>query len=59
MPVDGKCANSVGITHLIESTAPGIIQRKSVCEPVQMGITAIDAMIPIRRGQRELIIRDR
>ena len=39
--------------------APGIITRKSVCEPVQTGITAIDAMIPIGRGQRELIIGDR
>jgi len=42
-----------------EAVAPGIITRKSVCEPVQTGITAIDAMIPIGRGQRELIIGDR
>ncbi|MGA0022051.1 MAG: F0F1 ATP synthase subunit alpha, partial [Vulcanococcus sp.] len=46
-------------TRLIESMAPGIIQRKSVHEPMQTGITAIDAMIPIGRGQRELIIGDR
>ena len=39
--------------------APGIISRKSVCEPLQTGITSIDAMIPIGRGQRELIIGDR
>jgi len=39
--------------------APGIISRKSVCEPIQTGITAIDSMIPIGRGQRELIIGDR
>ena len=39
--------------------APGIISRKSVCEPMQTGITAIDSMIPIGRGQRELIIGDR
>jgi F-type H+-transporting ATPase subunit alpha len=59
MPIDGKGAIEVDVTRLIESTAPGIIQRKSVCEPVQTGITAIDAMIPIGRGQRELIIGDR
>merc|ERR1711886_6527 len=46
-------------TRLIETMAPGIISRKSVCEPVQTGITAIDSMIPIGRGQRELIIGDR
>ena len=46
-------------SRLIESMAPGIISRKSVCEPIQTGITAIDSMIPIGRGQRELIIGDR
>jgi F0F1-type ATP synthase alpha subunit len=46
-------------SRLIESPRPGIIQRKSVYEPMQTGITAIDAMIPIGRGQRELIIGDR
>ena len=45
--------------NLIEAMAPGIIERKSVCEPMQTGITAIDTMIPIGRGQRELIIGDR
>merc|ERR1712113_295160 len=49
----------MGETRLVEAMAPGIITRKSVCEPVQTGITAIDAMIPIGRGQRELIIGDR
>jgi F-type H+-transporting ATPase subunit alpha len=44
---------------LLEAMAPGIISRKSVCEPLQTGITSIDAMIPIGRGQRELIIGDR
>merc|ERR1712183_756278 len=46
-------------SRLLESMAPGIISRKSVCEPLQTGITSIDAMIPIGRGQRELIIGDR
>ncbi|HAZ46539.1 MAG TPA: F0F1 ATP synthase subunit alpha, partial [Cyanobacteria bacterium UBA11371] len=50
---------NTGETRLLESMAPGIVARKSVCEPMQTGITAIDAMIPIGRGQRELIIGDR
>jgi len=58
-PVDGKGDISTTETRLIESAAPGIISRKSVCEPIQTGITAIDSMIPIGRGQRELIIGDR
>jgi len=58
-PVDGKGDISATETRLIESVAPGIISRKSVCEPIQTGITAIDSMIPIGRGQRELIIGDR
>jgi len=58
-PIDGKGALEGGETRLIESMAPGIIERKSVCEPMQTGITAIDSMIPIGRGQRELIIGDR
>ncbi len=58
-PIDGKGDISTGETRLIESMAPGIIARKSVCEPLQTGITAIDAMIPVGRGQRELIIGDR
>ncbi|MEA5510681.1 F0F1 ATP synthase subunit alpha [Crocosphaera sp. UHCC 0190] len=58
-PLDGKGDINTTETRLIESPAPGIIARKSVCEPMQTGITAIDAMIPIGRGQRELIIGDR
>jgi len=58
-PIDGKGEIPYSETRLIESMAPGIIQRKSVHEPMQTGITAIDAMIPIGRGQRELIIGDR
>ena len=58
-PLDGKGDINTSETRLIESGAPGIIERKSVCEPLQTGITAIDAMIPIGRGQRELIIGDR
>ena len=57
--IDGKGEVQTTETRLIESMAPGIISRKSVCEPLQTGITAIDAMIPIGRGQRELIIGDR
>jgi F-type H+-transporting ATPase subunit alpha len=58
-PIDGKGDIQTTETRLIESPAPGIIERKSVYEPMQTGITAIDAMIPIGRGQRELIIGDR
>ncbi|MGB3239815.1 MAG: F0F1 ATP synthase subunit alpha [Geitlerinemataceae cyanobacterium] len=58
-PIDGKGDINTTETRLIESAAPGIIERKSVYEPMQTGITAIDAMIPIGRGQRELIIGDR
>ncbi len=58
-PLDGKGDIHTTETRLIESVAPGIIQRRSVYEPLQTGITAIDAMIPIGRGQRELIIGDR
>ncbi len=58
-PIDGKGDIASTETRLIESMAPGIIQRKSVHEPMQTGITAIDAMIPVGRGQRELIIGDR
>jgi F-type H+-transporting ATPase subunit alpha len=57
--IDGKGDIPTTESRLIESMAPGIISRKSVCEPLQTGITAIDAMIPIGRGQRELIIGDR
>ncbi len=58
-PIDGKGDIESSETRLVESMAPGIISRKSVCEPLQTGITSIDAMIPIGRGQRELIIGDR
>ena len=58
-PIDGKGDVVTSDSRLVESMAPGIITRKSVCEPVQTGITAIDSMIPIGRGQRELIIGDR
>ncbi|MFN3361752.1 MAG: F0F1 ATP synthase subunit alpha [Pseudanabaenaceae cyanobacterium] len=58
-PIDGKGEIKTMETRLIESPAPGIIARRSVYEPLQTGITAIDAMIPIGRGQRELIIGDR
>ncbi len=57
--IDGKGDIKPSETRLVESMAPGIISRKSVCEPLQTGITSIDAMIPIGRGQRELIIGDR
>lgn len=58
-PIDGKGDIQTTESRLIESPAPGIIARQSVCEPLQTGITAIDAMIPVGRGQRELIIGDR
>jgi F-type H+-transporting ATPase subunit alpha len=58
-PIDGKGDVVTSESRLVESMAPGIITRKSVCEPVQTGITAIDSMIPIGRGQRELLIGDR
>ena len=59
VPIDGKGEIVSSDSRLVESMAPGIISRKSVCEPLQTGITSIDAMIPIGRGQRELIIGDR
>ncbi|MGL5511273.1 MAG: F0F1 ATP synthase subunit alpha, partial [Microcoleaceae cyanobacterium] len=58
-PIDGKGDVKTNESRLIESPAPGIVARRSVCEPMQTGITAIDSMIPIGRGQRELIIGDR
>lgn len=57
--IDGKGAIATTETRPIESPAPGIIERKSVSVPLQTGIKAIDSMIPIGRGQRELIIGDR
>ncbi|MDX2270744.1 MAG: F0F1 ATP synthase subunit alpha [Cyanobacteriota bacterium] len=58
-PLDGKGPVNASSSRLLESPAPGIIDRRSVYEPLQTGITAIDSMIPIGRGQRELIIGDR
>lgn len=58
-PIDGKGPIEATETRLIESPSPGIISRTSVCEPMQTGQLAIDSMIPIGRGQRELIIGDR
>jgi F-type H+/Na+-transporting ATPase subunit alpha len=58
-PIDGKGPLNNKLTDPIEKVAPGVIWRKSVDEPVQIGLKAIDAMVPIGRGQRELIIGDR
>jgi F-type H+-transporting ATPase subunit alpha len=58
-PVDGKGPIKASGSYPVEKIAPGIIKRRSVNQPVQTGIMAIDAMIPIGRGQRELIIGDR
>ncbi len=58
-PVDGKGPIQETTFYPVEKIAPGIIRRKSVSQPVQTGIMAIDAMVPIGRGQRELIIGDR
>ena len=58
-PIDGKGEIAASAHYPVEKIAPGIIKRKSVSVPVQTGIMAIDAMVPIGRGQRELIIGDR
>lgn len=58
-PIDGKGPTGCTHTRSIENEAPGIIERKSVSVPLQTGIKAIDSMIPIGRGQRELLIGDR
>jgi F-type H+-transporting ATPase subunit alpha len=58
-PLDGKGPIAAQASYPVEKIAPGIIKRKSVSQPVQTGIMAVDAMIPIGRGQRELIIGDR
>src|SRR5438477_9278335 len=58
-PLDGKGPVKSDVAYPLEKIAPGVIKRKSVSQPVQTGIMAIDAMIPIGRGQRELIIGDR
>ncbi len=59
MPIDGKGPINATETRLIEIKAPGVVDRQSVGEPLQTGLKAIDAMIPVGRGQRELIIGDR
>ncbi|MAY55152.1 F0F1 ATP synthase subunit alpha [Pseudohongiella sp. SYSU M77423] len=58
-PIDGKGAIDAKLTAPVEKVAPGVIARKSVDQPVQTGLKAIDSMVPIGRGQRELIIGDR
>ena len=58
-PIDGKGPINAKLTDKIEKVAPGVIWRKSVSQPVQTGLKSIDAMVPIGRGQRELIIGDR
>ena len=59
IPIDGKGPIESSDTRLIETIAPGIVARKSVHQPMQTGLKAIDSMVPIGRGQRELIIGDR
>ena len=58
-PIDGKGPINAAMTDALEKVAPGVIARQSVDQPVQIGLKAIDAMVPIGRGQRELIIGDR
>ncbi len=58
-PIDGKGPVNAKMTDKIEKVAPGVIARKSVSQPVQTGLKSIDSMVPIGRGQRELIIGDR
>src|ERR1700727_674089 len=59
VPIDGKGPISTSETRPVEAIAPGVVDRRSVKEPLQTGVKAIDSMIPIGRGQRELIIGDR
>ncbi len=58
-PIDGKGPINTKMTDAVEKIAPGVIARQSVSEPVQTGLKSIDAMVPVGRGQRELIIGDR
>jgi F-type H+-transporting ATPase subunit alpha len=58
-PIDGKGPINAKLTDAVEKVAPGVIARQSVSQPLQTGLKAIDAMVPIGRGQRELIIGDR
>src|SRR5471030_3144829 len=59
LPIDGKGPINAKMTDPIEKVAPGVIARKSVSQPVQTGLKSVDAMVPVGRGQRELIIGDR
>src|SRR6187431_1555378 len=59
LPIDGKGPINAKMTDVIEKVAPGVIARQSVSQPVQTGLKAIDSMVPVGRGQRELIIGDR
>ncbi|KAL0277947.1 UNVERIFIED_CONTAM: hypothetical protein Sradi_7312500 [Sesamum radiatum] len=59
VPIDGRGALSAHERRRVEVKAPGIIERKSVHEPMQTGLKAVDSLVPIGRGQRELIIGDR
>src|SRR5476651_2185245 len=58
-PIDGKGLVNAKMTDVIEKVAPGVIERQSVSQPVQTGLKSIDSMVPIGRGQREMIIGDR
>ena len=58
-PIDGKGPIATKLTDAVEKIAPGVIDRQSVSQPVQTGLKSIDAMVPVGRGQRELIIGDR
>jgi F-type H+/Na+-transporting ATPase subunit alpha len=58
-PIDGKGAINAKLTDKVEKVAPGVIERQSVSQPVQTGLKSIDSMVPVGRGQRELIIGDR
>ena len=59
VPIDGKGPVNAKMTSPVEKVAPGVISRKSVAQPVQTGLKSVDSMVPIGRGQRELIIGDR
>src|SRR5687767_7622309 len=59
VPIDGKGPINAKLNDVIEKVAPGVIARQSVSQPVQTGLKAIDSMVPVGRGQRELIIGDR
>ena len=58
-PIDGKGPVNAKMTDVIEKVAPGVIARKSVDQPLQTGLKSIDSMVPVGRGQRELIFGDR